>query len=194
MPSREKTMKNRSSKRILVFLALGLIGCVFCVQQAQAVHINGGVITIAGGAQLDNANIDDATQVVSWVDPQVQSVSGNIGLFVSAGQSVTMNSWTFGSGATALWSVGGFTFDLIASTIVLHDFGILLVSGTGIVTGHGQTFNGTWMFSTQGPGSGDIFSFSASSNVPDGGATVALLGLSLAGIEGIRRKLMKKRS
>ena len=39
-----------------------------------------------------------------------------------------------------------------------------------------------------------MFSFSASSNIPDGGATVALLGLSLAGIEGIRRKLMKKKS
>jgi hypothetical protein len=104
------------------------------------------------------------------------------------------NSWTFGLGATALWSVGGFTFDLIASTIVLHDFGILLVTGTGTVTGHGQTFNGTWMFSAQGEGSGGIFSFSASSNVPDGGATVALLGLSLAGIEGIRRKLRRAKS
>jgi hypothetical protein len=188
-------MKNRSAKTILVFLALGLISCVFCVQQAQAVPIGPGVITIAGGAQLDNDNIDLATMVVSWVDPKVQSVSGGIAAFVSAGQSVTMpNSWTFASGQAALWSVGGFTFDLIATTIVLHDFGILLVSGTGTVTGHGQTFNGTWMFSTQGPGSGDIFSFSASSNVPDGGATVALLGLALAGIEGIRRKLRRAKS
>ena len=38
-----------------------------------------------------------------------------------------------------------------------------------------------------------MFSFSAAS-IPDGGATVALLGLSLAGIEGIRRKLMRKRA
>jgi len=188
-------MKNRSSKTILVFLALGLISCGLCVQQAQAVHIDGGVITIAGGAQLDNENIDDATMVMSWLDPRVQSVSGNIGLFVSAGDLVSMpNSWTFGAGATALWSVGGFTFDLIASTILLHSGGILLVSGTGTVTGHGETFNGTWSFSAQGEGSGGIFSFSASSLVPDGGATVALLGLSLAGIEGIRRKLRRKRS
>jgi hypothetical protein len=100
--------------------------------------------------------------------------------------------WTFGA-QTALWSVGGFTFDLIA-TNVFQNSSVLLISGTGIVTGHGETFNGTWMLSSQGPGVNGLFSFSASSNVPDGGATVALLGLSLAGIEGIRRKLMKKRS
>ena len=40
-------MKNRSSKTILVFLALGLISCAFCVQQAQAVPIT-GAITFAG--------------------------------------------------------------------------------------------------------------------------------------------------
>ena len=60
-------MKNRSSKTILVFLALGLISCAFCVQQAQAVPIT-GVITFAGGAQLDTGSVNSATQVMSWLD------------------------------------------------------------------------------------------------------------------------------
>jgi hypothetical protein len=38
-----------------------------------------------------------------------------------------------------------------------------------------------------------VFSFSAST-VPDGGMTVTLLGLALAGIEGIRRKVKKANS
>ena len=49
-------MKNRSSKTILVFFALGLISCALCVQQAQAVPIN-GVITFAGGAQLNSGYV-----------------------------------------------------------------------------------------------------------------------------------------
>ena len=53
-------MKNRSSKTILVFFALGLISCAFCVQQAQAVPIT-GAITFAGGVTLDTGSVDTAT-------------------------------------------------------------------------------------------------------------------------------------
>ena len=60
---------------------------------------------------------------------------------------------------TALWSVGGFTFDLIASTVLFQNFGFLFVSGTGIITGNGQTFDGTWMFTSQGPGQAACFPF-----------------------------------
>ena len=45
--------------------------------------------------------------------------------------------WTFGSGVTALWRVGGFTFNLIASHIVFQGGGFLFVSGTGTITGNG---------------------------------------------------------
>ena len=38
--------------------------------------------------------------------------------------------WTFGSGRTALWSVGGFTFDLTTSIITQQGNGLLAVSGT----------------------------------------------------------------
>ena len=58
-------MKNRSSKTILVFLALGLISCAFCVQQAQAVPTT-GAITFAGGVTLDTASVNTATQVTGW--------------------------------------------------------------------------------------------------------------------------------
>ena len=53
----------------------------------------------------------------------------------------------------------------------------------------------TWSFSAQDDPADGVFSFSgASEAIPDGGATVALLGLALAGIEGIRRKLRRAKS
>ena len=194
-------MKNRSSKTILVFLALGLISCALCVQQAQANPVY-GVITFAGGVTLDTASVNDANQVTGWLDgdgnmPTVESVSGNLDLFVNAGDTATFAyPWTFGSGVVALWQVDGFTFDLIASNIVFQGSGFLSVSGTGIITGNGfDPTTVSWSFTTQDDASDGVFSFSgANQAIPDGGATVALLGLSLAGIEGIRRKLMRSKS
>ena len=191
-------MKNRSSKTILVFFALGLISCALCVQQAQAVPIT-GAITFAGGVTLDTDSVTTASQVTAWVDPTVESASGDFAAFgVTAGDSVLFTpTWSFSSGAiTAFWSVDGFTFDLIASSIVYQANGSLFVSGTGTITGNGMEPSfGTWFFSVQDDGADGVFSWSGGSEaIPDGGATVALLGLSLAGIEGIRRKLRRKQS
>ena len=191
-------MKNRSSKTILVFFALGLISCAFCVQQAQADSIN--VITFAGGAELNSGSVNTATQVTGWLDennasPEVQSVSGIFATFTNVGDFVTFTpTWSFNSGAiSAFWTVDGFTFDLIASNIVYQGNGFLSVLGSGTITGHGYNSTGTWMFSTQDDPSNGVFSFSAST-VPDGGMTVALLGLALAGIEVTRRKLKRAKS
>jgi len=193
-------MKNRLSKTILVFFALGLISCALCVQQAQAVPIT-GAITFAGGVELDTGTVNTATMVTGWLDengaiPTVQSASGSFaGL---AGAMVTFtSSWSFTSGPIALfWQVGGFTFNLIASHISSQGGGFLSVSGTGTITGNGfdPTF-GTWTFSVQDDASNGVFSFSGGSQAtPDGGATVALLGLALAGIECTRRKLRRPKS
>jgi hypothetical protein len=92
-----------------------------------------------------------------------------------------------------LWSVGGFTFDLLSSTIVTQNAGLLAITGTGIVRGNG--FDPTamdWSFTTQSSGGRTraVFSFSANgAAVPDGGSAVALLGIALTGIEVLRRKL-----
>jgi hypothetical protein len=195
-------MKNRSSKTILVFFALGLISCAFCVQQAQANPVYGD-ITFAGGVTLDQPSVNNATQVTGWLDengdkPTVQSVSGNFAYFVNAGDFVTFTpTWSFTSGPIALfWQVDGFTFSLIASNIVFQGSGFLNVFGTGTITGHGfDPTSGTWSFTAQDDPSNGIFSFSGGSEaIPDGGATVALLGLALAGIEGTRRKLRRAKS
>ena len=194
-------MKNRSSKTILVFFALGLISCALCVQQAQA-NINGS-ITFTGGVELDTTTVNTATKVISWLDennamPTVQSASGDFAGLVGATAVFTpFTQWSFTSGPIALfWQVDGFTFSLIASNIVFQGGGFLSVFGRGTISGHGFGPElGTWTFSAQDDPSSGVFSFSAGSEAaPDGGATVALLGLALAGIEGIRRKFMRSKS
>ena len=194
-------MKNRSSKTILNFLALGLIGCAFCVQQAQAVQIT-GAITFAGGVELNTSSVNTATAVTGWLDetpalPTVQSASGSFTGLDGATATFAF-PWFFNSGPVpAFWTVGGFTFNLIASSIDSQGGGFLNVSGTGIITGPGgfSPTGSTWSFSIQDDSSTGIFAWSGGNEaIPDGGATVALLGLALAGIEGIRRKLMKAKS
>ena len=195
-------MKQRSSKTILVFFALGLISCAFCVQQAQASRISGD-ITFAGGVELNSVSVNTASAVTGWLDeggfmPTVQSVSGSFASFVNVNDTATFAfPWSFNSGPIALfWQVDGFTFSLIASNIVFQGGGFLNVFGTGTITGHGfDPTAGTWNFTVQDDPSNGVFSFSGGSEaIPDGGATVALLGLALAGIEGIRRKLMRAKS
>ena len=148
-----------------------------------------------------NGTADTATQVTTWLDqvgnmPTVQGASGSFAALDGATATFAF-PWVFGSGAPALWTVGGFTFDLIASSIVSQiGDGFLLVSGTGYISGNGfAPTSSTWFFSTNDDPANGVFSWSGGSeSVPDGGATVALLGLALAGIEGIRRKLMKAKS
>ena len=199
-------MKNRSSKTILVFFALGLIGCALCVQQAQAISITGS-ITFAGGVELNTNSAGTASMVAGWLDeggnmPTVVSASGSFASLVGQ-TAVFAFPWSFNTNTPilAFWVVDGFTFNLISSQIFFQGDGFVNVTGTGTIQGppgYGGPHNMSWSFSTQDPGGGPgglVFSFSSGGQaLPDSGATVALLGLSLAGIEVMRRKTRKAKS
>jgi hypothetical protein len=138
-------------------------------RQQQARSINGS-ISIKGGAKLDTTDCSAAKKVTSWLNgagapPTVVSRSGDFAKIVPVGASVTTAaSLDFNSGAVpALWSVGGFTFNLDKSHVTLQANGFLNVTGTGKITGAGfAETDGTWRFSTQNPPANGIFSFSAS--------------------------------
>jgi hypothetical protein len=188
-------MKNLT-KTMLAVLALGLLSCALFSQQAQANTIQGS-ITFSGGATLDTGNANTAHAVTSFQNTVVQSVDGDFDTFINPLDSATFSaSWVFdpSTPTAALWSVGGFTFDLLTSTFV-RGGGFLNVSGSGTISGNGfNGTSGTFNFSTQNPGPGGIFSFSAASQgVPDGGSAAALLGIALTGIEVLRRKLRAQR-
>jgi hypothetical protein len=196
-------MKNRSRKTILVFFALGLISCTLCVQRAQAAYLN-AALNFAGGLEMNSGSVNTASQVTGWLDeglnpPAVTGASGNFASFVAIGDSVIFNPspWNFLAGGPVplFWTVDGFTFNLIASSVDFNQDGFLLISGSGTVTGNGYTNRpASWHFSVQDEPSNGVFSFSGGIEVPDGGTTLALLGLALAGLEGIRRKLRSAKS
>jgi VPDSG-CTERM motif len=181
------------SKTILAVLATGILSCGLFSQQAQATFITGN-INFAGSVTFDGP-LGTANAVTSFINTHVEA--GGTGDFagIAINTPVTMAaSWTFdpSTPTPGLWSVAGFTFDLLSSVIVFQSPQGLIITGTGIVSGNG--FNDTamdWSFSSQKSGAGE-FSFSANSlAVPDGGSAVALLGLALTGIEVLRRKLKR---
>ena len=191
------------SKTILAVLGTGLLSCALFGQQAQAALVNGN-INFAGSVTYDTQSLATATQVTTWFDVFHNAGFSNVtggatGDFagIAAGTQATMaQPWIFNPSTPtlALWRVGGFTFDLNSSTIVNQNATDLTIEGTGIVSGNG--FDATpmnWMFTTQNAGGQNMqeFSFSANSNaVPDGGSTVALLGLGLTCVWMIRRKFV----
>jgi hypothetical protein len=194
-----KTMK--LSKTILAVLATSALSCGLFSQQAQATAIN-GTIQLAGSVKFDTHSLATAHRAVTWFDihanPGFSSVAvGNTGDFsgIAPGTSAAMASWTFSPSTPTpgLWSVGGFTFDLLSSTIVTQNASFLSITGTGVVRGNGfQPTAMDWSFTTQSAGGRRHVSFSFSANgtaVPEGGSAVALLGIALTGIEVLRRKL-----
>jgi hypothetical protein len=187
-------MKNLS-KTILMVVAVGLLSCGLFCQKAEATPITGD-ITFGGIVTFDNTNLSLATQVSTWNLSIVTSDSGSFSS-IPILSNVTMTApWIFNpSTATIpLWSVGGFTFDLMSSHIVTQTNFFLNVTGVGSLSGPGFTTTpGTWSFTVSNALGGPHSTFGFSSDtaagvVPDSGATAALLGLALAGVEVLRRK------
>jgi len=193
-------MKNLT-KTILAMLATGVLSCAVFSQQAQATAINGD-IQFAGEVHFDTNSLATATRVVTWFDvfhnAGFSSVTSGTGDFagIAPGTQATMaQPWIFtpSTPTPGLWSVGGFSYDLLTSTVVTQNAGTLLITGTGIVSGNG--FDPTsmdWSFTTQSAGGQTRTNFSFSANgvaVPDGGTTVMLLGVAL-GVLGMARRFL----
>jgi hypothetical protein len=189
------------SKTILAVLVTAVVTCGLFCQHVQASQITGN-ITFAGTVTLNTKSVNTATIVTGWHGlgagdlPQVASHDGDFNGFVADGDGVTIAfPWSFNSGAVPnFWSVDGFVFNLTSSSITTQGGGAVVVDGTGTISGNGfDLTSGTWHFTTQNPSASSRFSFSAASGtVPDGGSGVALLGIALVGIEGLRRGFRAK--
>lgn len=198
-------------KTILAVLAMGALSCAFFGQQAQATQIN-GTIQFDGIVRFNTNSLLTATAVNQWwtgfggtpphlLNPGFANVSGpNTGDFVGLGgmNAAMAHPWVFGvvigGPQPALWSVGGFTFDLLTSTVTNRTASSLTIEGTGTVSAAGfDPTPMTWAFTSQSAGGLQHLAFTFSANgtagVPDGGAAVALLGIALTGVEVLRRRL-----
>ena len=184
------------SKTLLAIVAAA--AGVGLLSSAQATPIT-GMLNIAGTA---NFNTSSLTTASSATFSDVLVLGGNTGTFASfaVGTPVVMASYTFDPSTitNGLWSVNGFTFNLLSSTVEQRTATFLSVSGTGIITGPAgfDATPGVWAFTSQNAGGHphDTFSFSANTEggaVPDSGMTLALLGAGLMGLAAFRAKFGK---
>lgn len=187
-------------KTILAILAGGLLLC----QQTHATPINGS-IEFFGSATASGPS-GGTPSTIHFIDPW-QTVTGT-GTYssVPSGTLTTFNDFTFiGDGTMAsllgpdipIWTftIGAttYSFDLLALTNGHVDAGSMAFTGTGIahITGFDDI---PACFALQGAGSNFDFMLSSSTtaatSTPDGGATLALLGLGLLAV-GIVRQVVK---
>jgi len=168
------------------------------LSSAQATPIT-GMLNIGGTATFDTTSLATAHSA-TFSDAIV--LGGNTGDFAgfAIGTPVVMASYTFDPSTitNGLWSVNGFTFNLLSSTVVTRSATFLSVSGTGIITGPAgfDATPGVWAFTSQNASGRphSTFSFSANTEgaaVPDGGMTLGLLGAGLMGLAAFRAKFAK---
>jgi VPDSG-CTERM motif len=194
-PRKEHSGNMKLIKTLMAGLAAMVVAAGFALS-AQATPIT-GILNIAGTA---NFNTSSLTTAGSATFTDVIVLGGNSGTFAgfAVGTPVVMASYTFDPSTitNGLWSVNGFTFNLISSTVTDRTATSLSVSGTGIITGPAgfDATPGMWAFTSQNAGGRphDTFSFSANTEaVPDSGMTLALLGVGLMGLAAFRAKFGK---
>src|SRR5215217_5205370 len=196
---------------------LGTVAVALTFGSAHALPITGD-IDFAGQAFFNTNSLATATQVVNFRSAQgvnnsanVTEATGSFATTISMGTMALFPSvYQFNPSAPAspLWTVGGFVFNLTSSTIVLQTSKFFVIEGRGILTGPAgfDATPGTWALTGQQADGSQQNSFSFSANisgvgeavpggaevkvsVPDGGSTVALLGVALIGVAALRRKL-----
>ena len=117
---------------------------------------------------------------------------------VTDGTTVSfLKPWLFDPLAPAapLWEIDSpenFRFNLTSTTTVYKSPYFLAIRGNGFLSGNGyQDTPAEWWFTTQGVAAQNKFTWSSTAiSVPDGGSTLILLGGSLLGLFGLRRRFM----
>jgi len=186
-------MKKNWIKKVAA--TVSVVVCMTGIVQATPIT---GNIGFSGAVELNNTSANTATAATAWFNTVAASPSGSFVGIVNNGDVVSMTGatpWNFTSGALAnFWSVDGFTFNLISSSIYSQVGGFLNVILVGTVSGNGFTttaFNGTFQVADPASSGPQTFTERLSFNsVPDGGTTVLMLGLGLLSLGLIRKKML----
>lgn len=183
-------MKYKNS--FLLSTALAVTASLFLSSTTtNAVEITGG-ISFAGGYTPDDSNLTVAKKI-TFGPTVVMDSNGDFTLpmftpVVMADYLEWDPSFTV-SPSNPLWSVGGFSFDLMSLAVTAESTTSITLNGLGVVKhANFDDTDGNWVatFNT----SGNTFSWSASSSsVPDGGTSIALLGMALIGTGLLRRRI-----
>jgi hypothetical protein len=192
-------MKNLS-KTILAVLATGLLSCGLFCQQA---HAFSGSVFMTGTVKTSKVG---TTNTVTFTNPwTVLAVPAPGGSYATtAGSSVTFTSFSYNTGTLAvtapaapfqLWTFtkGPNTYSFSLDTPLDAAFSttnqlILAGHGTAYING-GDPSTAVWSLQSTGGGGFKFTATASTTALPDGGSAVALLGIALAGIEVVRRKI-----
>lgn len=188
----------------LLAITIAFLGCGVLCDEGQAIPINGSV-EFLGSATPSGTSLGPAVSV-HFNDPWHTLAGTGIYVGIPSGVSSTFTDFSFtGDGSSAaligsvtpLWtfSTGGVTysFDLLHLSNGHTEPGSMSFVGTGMA--HATGFDDTFAtIALQGSGTNFAFDISTSTTtsigrVPEGGATVALLGIALLGIVTLRRQL-----
>lgn len=196
-------MKTNTFKKLAIAIcALAVSGSAF------AIPITGN-IEFTGSVSLDGP-VATATKVNSFFwgpNPNKMFVNFASGSFATEGVgfgsiATFASGWVFSPSTPTipLWSVGGFTFDLLSSTIIEQSSTFLSISGLGKVSGNGyDVTNMEWAFTLSNAGGKTQVQYTVApsaiaTGVPDGGATVALLGASLLLVVVARQRISRRKA
>ena len=197
-------------KNVSTIVAGMLATLVIGTASVQAVPISGSIdilgigdLQTTAGSKLGTATgISGTTGTVFFGDGSFAGTAGS-----SVGISPFMLN-PVSTPVSPLWSftVDGLTysFDLLAMTVKLNNFGLLYITGTGSlsITGVGSSYDetaGTWTYadskfgflSSNTADSGSTLNVSGAVDlVPDGGLTIMLLGVALSGFYFFRKHIL----
>lgn len=188
LPRHITAPKKVSSGAAVLMLVLT---CALPLPAVNAAPIS-GKIDFGGVVTYNTNSLATATQVTQWNNSIVLQDSGDFAnptYGINPGNSATMTApWTFNSGTpaipapgpplNALWSIGGFTFDLSSSIVVSQSSTFLDVTGTGTIKGNSfDPTPGTWSFTStkSDGGTASSFGFQAQSAAVPEPSSVLLL-------------------
>jgi hypothetical protein len=208
-----KKQHNNNMKNFTKIVAAALIGSSACLS-VSAIPLIGSVSmsTTPGSSWTgDGGTVNTIASILNFGVSQVDSTTGSFVALVPLSSVVIWGQpFAFGApaGSNPLWTTppgpGAVTFDLAAAGFAVNRIDrafpqpdTLTLSGVGTVTAPGfDPTPGGWEWSGTMSGS-STFSFRSTTivapppppPVPDGGSTLALLGVALGGIALLGRRL-----
>lgn len=184
-------------KRILKELGLAAIAISLAAVSANATAIN-GTVSFSDEFTINTGSLATATAITGISSVAVSNSTGDYS-GLAHGDTIDFSAITGATPFTfspstpfiGFWTVTKsgvtYSFDISTTAIDLQSSSALVLSGSGLahITGYDDTV-GNWTLTLNS--GGGLLNFSGVTSVPDGGATLLLLGSALAGLGLIRRR------
>lgn len=173
-------------------LALSIAQLASAVPISGEIHINSfgstatvdttaNTVTFAPAAGANNG-------IVAFANGSYAGLLGTMASYANFSYSPLSVTAVGGWVAGTIWRLDVDTYFVLNTITSISETGGLVLHGTGSAFHNAfDPTQGVWSFSADSTGS--AFAYSSTTQVPDGGTTVALLGLALGGLAVLRRKL-----